>query len=69
MKNKNSVTSGAFTIDQAAEYLGINRITMAKLAQTTDFPAFKIGKRWIIPREALTDWMEERAADNARLRL
>lgn len=67
MKNKNDTASGAFNLNQAAEYLGINKITMAKLAQTPDFPAFKIGRRWVIPREALIDWMEERAADNARL--
>jgi len=58
---------GAFNVKTAAEYAGVSRPTMAEWINRSDFPAFKSGSRWIIPRDALIRWLNERAAERAEL--
>ena len=54
-------------IAEAAEYIGVSRPTMIAWANRGDFPAVRSGRRWIIPREALSRWMDDRARERAQL--
>jgi excisionase family DNA binding protein len=48
------------TIKAAAAELGISEPQVRdKLLKLPGFPAFRIGSRWIIPKDGLHDWIEE----------
>ena len=50
-----------YTLTGAAKALNISKPTMEKLVNRADFPAFKAGRRWIIPAEALSKWLQVQA--------
>lgn len=56
---------GAFTLRSAAEFAGVSTPTMIEWVNREDFPAFKSGRRWIIPRDALVQWLNEQAGRRA----
>ena len=58
---------GAFNLQEAAEFIGTNHVTMRGLLSSPEFPAFRMGRRWIIPKDALIRWMNDRAAEHAQL--
>ena len=45
--------------DQLAQVLGISRANAYCLMHTRGFPTFKIGKRMMVPKDKLMDWMEK----------
>ncbi|RXI58090.1 helix-turn-helix domain-containing protein [Clostridium tetani] len=46
------------TIDECVNYSGIGRNKLMELAHAdNDFPAFKIGKRFLIHKEMLDEWL------------
>ena len=55
------------TVEEAARVLGISRITALKLTHTDGFPCFRVGRRILIPRRALLDWLDRQAAEGAVL--
>lgn len=65
--NTKDIRPDTFNLNEASIASGINRIRLAQLARTPGFPAFKCGRRWIIPREAFLRWLEEQAGEQARL--
>ena len=54
-------------VSQAAELLGVSRPTMRCLVNRGDFPAFKIGSRWLISRSALEEWAAEQSRSRSEL--
>ena len=54
-------------LEQAATVLGVSVPTMRCLVRRGDFPAFKIGSRWMISRSALEQWAEEAAINRVEL--
>jgi excisionase family DNA binding protein len=48
-------------LEQAAGTCGVSVPTMRCLVRRGDFPAFKIGSRWMIPRTALEEWAQRQA--------
>ena len=46
------------SVKELAKYLGIGLNLAYQLVHQEDFPAFKIGKRLIIPEEQLNDWLK-----------
>ena len=52
-------TKLVLTVPEIAEMLGINIPKAYDLARREDFPAFKLGKRIIIPKDAFLKWLEE----------
>lgn len=50
-----------YNVDELAELLGISRPVAYRLAKTADFPAVWVGRRVLIPREALHRWLETAA--------
>lgn len=68
MKQNAEISSrGALNLDEAARYMGINHVTMSALVRRPDFPAFRMGRRWVIPRDALVRWLNEKAEERAEL--
>ena len=49
-------------IRQAAEYLGVNPMTLYPYAQEGVIPAFKLGNRWKFKKSVLDAWMERKCA-------
>lgn len=43
-------------VSEVAELLGVSRPVVYQLIHREDFPAFKIGKRTLVPRLALEEW-------------
>lgn len=56
---------GAFNLKGAAEYAGVSAPTMLEWVNRSDFPAFRSGRRWVIPCEAFTRWLNEQAKARA----
>jgi excisionase family DNA binding protein len=47
-----------YSIEQVSELLGISRGTAYQLARDGVIPARRIGRRWMVPRKALHDWLD-----------
>ena len=50
-----------YTIEQAAGLLGVSRGRPYQLARDGVIPARRIGRRWLVPRKALHDWLDNAA--------
>ena len=49
----------ALRADQVAAVLGISRAGAYNLMRSEGFPTLFIGKRMIVPKDKLIDWMDE----------
>lgn len=49
------------TVPEAAQILRIDKVTVYEMAKTRGFPAIRIGRRVLIPRDALLRWIENEA--------
>ncbi len=59
--NKNNLSERlAYSISEVADFLGINVMTVYNLAKREDFPAIRIGRRIVVPKEALLKWLEQK---------
>ncbi len=47
---------------QVAQVLGISRANAYTLMHAKGFPVIKIGKRMVVPKDKLIDWMEMQLA-------
>lgn len=54
-----------YSIPEVAKLLGINTITAYYLAKREDFPAIRIGRRIIVPKAGLEQWLEQAALERA----
>ena len=48
--------------NQVAQVLGISRANAYTLMHSKGFPTIKIGKRMVVPKNKLIEWMEKQAA-------
>jgi len=51
------------TIEELSKELNISRPTALKLTKRSDFPVFKIGRRKLIWREGLEEWLKKQAEE------
>lgn len=51
----------ALSVTEAAEQLGVSRVTVYNYIKRDDFPAVKLGGRVLIPRDKLKTWLEAQA--------
>jgi len=49
-----------YNVQEAAKVLGISRAKAYELVHAQDFPAIFIGRRVVIPIDALKQWLEEK---------
>jgi excisionase family DNA binding protein len=52
-----------YNVKEVAAMLGINTVKAYELARRQDFPAIKIGRRILVPKEAFHRWLEQAALD------
>lgn len=59
------------TVDETARFLGIGRDLAYRLARTHEIPSIRLGRRLVVPRRALEEWIEQRAMghETSRARL
>jgi excisionase family DNA binding protein len=48
----------ALSVSEAAEALGVSRVTLYQYIRRQDFPSARIGRRVLIPRDKLKEWLE-----------
>ena len=58
-----NIDRAVYTIPEVAAILGINLITVYELARNPGFPAIRIGKRIVVPKEALRRWLDNQAGN------
>jgi excisionase family DNA binding protein len=47
------------TLEEAADVLGIGRSTVYEAARSGQIPTRRINRRWIVPTEALRNWLAD----------
>ena len=50
------------TVDELATVLGVSRPTAYDLVKQKDFPSFQIGRRILIDKVGLVDWVSKQAS-------
>lgn len=55
----------AYTLEDAAEVMHVSVPILRTLVDRPDFPAFRLGKRWVIPDADLRKWLSDMAAEKA----
>lgn len=50
-----------YTLDQAADAINVSRPIMSELIHRKNFPAIKVGRKWLIPIRSLELWLEKQA--------
>lgn len=65
MKHEFLNEQGGLNLREAADFIGTNHTTMCALVRTPGFPAFRLGRRWVIPKDALLAWMNDLATQRA----
>ena len=65
MCDKMEAETIGLTLEAAAKLAGVSAPTMLSWVNRSDFPAFRSGRRWVIPRESLLEWMKAQAAERA----
>ncbi len=53
--------------DEVSLFLGISRSQAYELTRRIDFPAFKVGKRILIPREKFLEWIDNQIEEKEDL--
>lgn len=56
----------ALNAAEAAEMLGVSLPTLRQLTHRADFPAVKLGRRYIIPLASLQRWLDAQTAGTER---
>lgn len=55
-----------YTVKEAAEVAGVSTVTMLGWVKQSDFPAFRVGKKYLIPARMFEGWIEAQAAARAQ---
>lgn len=66
MKNVDRLTICA---TELPEVLGIGRNTAYELVKRDDFPSIRIGRRIVIPVDALREWLKKEAKNGSGIKL
>ena len=67
MERETIIEPGVFNVVEAAQYAGVSRPTMIAWINRNDFPAFRSGRRWLIPVGSFRVWLEKQAQQRAVL--
>lgn len=59
----NTINKLTYTVEEMGEALGISRCKAYQLANSKNFPKIRIGKRIVIPINALNEWLQKRSVD------
>lgn len=53
----------AMNVPELSKVLGLSLSKAYELVRRPDFPSVKVGKRWIIPVDALKGWLDRQAEE------
>ncbi len=56
------------TVEEAAKLLGVSLIKGYELAHSEGFPAMRLGRKLLIPRDRFLAWLDEQAGTAASSR-
>lgn len=56
-----------FNLEELARYVGISAPTAQRLVNQDGFPALRIGRRWVCPRQAVDEWLQRNAQERVQL--
>lgn len=63
MKNDNGknvvLNPLAYSMDEAAQVLGVSKPTLYKYVNREDFPSFKLGGRILVSSDGLREWVQK----------
>lgn len=63
MEKISSVDKVALSLNECAVMMGIGRSKMHELARSEGFPVVRVGRRILVPVDALKEWLNTRAGD------
>lgn len=52
------------TVSEASEALSLSKVTMYQLNYRDDFPCIRIGRRALIPRDKLIEWVNNHCGED-----
>jgi len=52
-----------------ADYLGLSKAGVYQLSKSADFPAIKIGKRVLVPKDAFMRWIAENTGKQVNINM
>ena len=55
----------ALGMDEARKIVGVSYPTMLELVHSNGFPAFRVGKKWLVPHAQLMEWLAKQAKERA----
>lgn len=58
----------AYTREEAAKAAGVSIPTMTQWLARSDFPAIKVGRRWVIPCNAFKTWLDDQANNRCKIK-
>lgn len=53
------------TVQEVAAYLRLHTVTVYRMAQNGDLPAFRVGRRWRFKLEQIEQWVDDHRATNS----
>lgn len=53
------------TVQEVAAYLRLHAVTVYRMAQNGELPAFRVGRRWRFKRDQIEQWLTDRHNDAA----
>ena len=62
---KSNTDKLALNLTEAAKLAGVSYPTILQWVNKNGFPAFRSGKRWIIPRNSFMEWLDSQAQSHA----
>lgn len=63
---KPGIDPAVYNVPEIAALMDINLISAYELVKQDGFPAIRIGKRIVVPKEAFHKWLEQRSTVVAR---
>lgn len=67
MERINKIDKVALSLTECAAMMGIGRSKMHELARADGFPTVKVGRRVLVPVDALKAWLNEQVANESAL--
>lgn len=58
---KEKIEKMTLSVAEASVVMGVSVPTAYRMLRQRDFPAIHIGTRWIIPKDALKEWLDVEA--------
>ncbi|MCC5911416.1 MAG: helix-turn-helix domain-containing protein [Clostridiaceae bacterium] len=62
-EKKDSNDEGAMTVEELKAYLGIGTTKAYELCNLKDFPCIKLGRRKVIPKRQLQEWLKKQSTE------